>query len=140
MAESRVISRRAMIIGSVALAGGSILTLTLRWSRWTLPGSGGSAREEVIEIRLGELLGSGKPIRQLGRRYLDRFPDEAETTFLVSQLFGELPEASTASARDVAEHFRRAVEDDFERNAVEHLDGWILSKSELRLCALVSLL
>ena len=68
-------------------------------------------------------------IRRLGETYRDNFPSEDDPTIL-RKLVGEVAELSLAEA---------AIQDDFLNGDVVMLDGWILSRTEGRLCALFSL-
>jgi len=68
-------------------------------------------------------------VSRLGRAYRVSFPGENDSEILRS-LLAELAELSVAEA---------AIQADFLNGDVVMLDGWILSRTEGRLCALFSL-
>ena len=80
---------------------------------------------------------------RLGAAYLRTAPGEADLEKLVCALTSDNPdlvgsiEARDHEARDrVRSGVRRQIVADFERDAVVTLDGWILSRTEVRLAAL----
>jgi hypothetical protein len=75
-------------------------------------------------------------LARVGRRYLEAVPAERDVTVLRAEL-GELA-AATEPARHAAA-LERAVGRDFERGDILALDGWILSRTELRAAALFAL-
>jgi hypothetical protein len=75
-------------------------------------------------------------LARVGRRYLEAVPAERDVTVLRAEL-GELA-AATEPARHAAA-LGRAVGRDFERGDILALDGWILSRTELRAAALFAL-
>jgi hypothetical protein len=73
---------------------------------------------------------------RIGRRYLQVVPEEAKVQTLVKQLPGL---SSTADVLARRARFEQAVVADFERGRTMLLDGWLLSRTELRAAALVAL-
>ena len=71
----------------------------------------------------------------IGRRYLERFPQDPEHEVLaaVRSLGGETDPAAVRSAL----HAR--IKQDFARGDTVMLDGWVLSRSECRACAALAL-
>jgi hypothetical protein len=78
-----------------------------------------------------------RPPRALGRSYLELFSQERDRAFLQSAIIG------TKRPRDV-NHLRALLaqrrEHDFRTGDVAIVDGWVLSRSEARACALIALL
>jgi hypothetical protein len=72
----------------------------------------------------------------VGRAYLDACPEEADPGRLEALLTGELREGSLDSVRRRLANRRRG---DFARGDVVVVRGWVLARSEARLCALISL-
>jgi hypothetical protein len=71
----------------------------------------------------------------IGRRYLDRYPDDTLPATLARGL-------RTAGASDPAAArlaLRARVRGDFERGDTVLLDGWVLARSECQACAAVAL-
>lgn len=78
----------------------------------------------------------------LGREYLRTRAAEADADELARRLGlpgADLTALGPAEARSLKEEILRRHRDDFERGRVVDLQGWILSLTEVRLCALVSL-
>jgi hypothetical protein len=76
--------------------------------------------------------------KDLGVEYLARYPDEADSATLVSRLSTLVSPFSLltgVSAGRLHEGIRR----DFLQDDVVKMGGWLLSRTELRLCALVAL-
>jgi hypothetical protein len=79
---------------------------------------------------LQELFADEAQIRQLGALYLSAHPDESGIGVL-RDLTASAEDPSLAAA---------AISHDFEHGNVVTVDGWILSRTEARHCALFSLL
>jgi len=77
------------------------------------------------------------PPRALGGSYLELFPQERNCAFLRTAIIG------SKRPRDV-NHLRALLaerrEHDFRTGDVAIVDGWVLSRSEARACALIALL
>ena len=94
-----------------------------------------------LAARLAALFSAPESAAILGRAYLAEAPAEADPDGLVARI---LPESS---ARELAaldgERLRALVAErqrgDFAAGRTVALDGWILSRTELRLCALAAL-
>ena len=73
---------------------------------------------------------------RLGRSYLDAHPTQARRAVLVRDLVGPTEPASAADAsREVATRIRN----DYAARSTVVVDGWVLSRTEARLYALVAL-
>lgn len=77
----------------------------------------------------------------LGRRWLQNEPAPADVASLLHQLIADTPQWRIAlrspSAVRVLAAERTAL--DFTQGATVELDGWVLSRTEIRLCALAAL-
>lgn len=86
---------------------------------------------------------SARSARAVGRAYLAATPNERAADALVERLTARLPagRASLASDSDVElrAQLHRAIEQDFAAERTVQLDGWLLSQTEARLCALTAL-
>jgi hypothetical protein len=71
-----------------------------------------------------------------GRRYLELVPRERDAAVLRARL-GAFSDPADVLAHTAA--FEQAVRHDFERGDILALDGWILSRTELRAAALFAL-
>jgi len=69
----------------------------------------------------------------IGRAYLEVAPDEGDVHHLTSTLRSHLPAGPLRAA--VAQR----VHDDFDSQRVVTVDGWVLSQTEARLCAIAAL-
>jgi len=127
------LSRRTFLGGLLAVAAST--ALGLRW--WQ-----GRRRPDFPVADLLELLNHRDSALLLGRLYRDAVPVENGKEPLIAVLAatfrtaGELPAGDQVSLRRlVNEYIRR----DFTRDRVVAVDGWLLSVTEARLCALASL-
>lgn len=111
-----------------------------------LPGAflAGSGREvlQPFATRLNRLFSQERSARAIGERYLARVPDEADATILTARVAGDmqgylrLASADTPTLRALLAAQQR---DDFAHGRTVTIDGWVLSCTEARLCALVTL-
>jgi len=88
--------------------------------------------------RLVGLLHDGESARAVGRAYLLQEPAEADVTHLMALL-----DPVGVAARGEAELLRQTIaarhRNDFGCGRTVILDGWILSRTEVRLCALAAI-
>jgi hypothetical protein len=73
---------------------------------------------------------------QLGRSYLSAHPSEANRATLVRQLAGPI---APASAERAAHGVGARIREDYAMGHTVVVEGWVLSRTEARLCALVAL-
>ena len=71
----------------------------------------------------------------LGRLYLNRYPEEDSLDTLVLHLRLQTRNEGFA----IHEHIRSQVRRDFESGNCVRIDGWVLSRTEARACALATL-
>lgn len=72
--------------------------------------------------------------RAIGRRYLAAEPGEADAVFLAEQLFGD--DRTSLSLAEMRQAVGAARTRDFANGDTVLIDGWLLARSEVRLCAL----
>jgi hypothetical protein len=90
------------------------------------------------------VLPSQSSARAVGRAYLAAHPEDADPARLL-HLLEEVPPVGRALARRhadpraIASAVGEAVRDDFVARRTVKLEGWVLSQTEARLCALCSL-
>jgi hypothetical protein len=119
---------------------------------WSLAGVAGCAlgggifwwrqatRAGILERLTAPLSGSAAAQR-LGTLYLERYPDESVPERLASLVLEDVDaSALSAGPEDVAAAFRTRTARDFDEGRVVEVDGWILSRTELRVCALAVVL
>jgi len=95
--------------------------------------------QAVAQHPLARRLGQPAAIARVGRNYARRVPSEADAAILRRLL--ELPardwDGDSAAARAWAASFLVRHRRDFRDGRTEHVRGWMLSASELRLFALI---
>ncbi len=77
-------------------------------------------------------------LRELGRKYLARVPGEGSAKILLSRLVADGPRRG-ADADEGASEMAIQAEQDFRTNKILIIDGWIISETEARQCALLAL-
>jgi hypothetical protein len=96
-----------------------------------------------LGVRLTELLGRRDSARVVGREYLRSTSGGLSSRELVDAITSELPggreAASAASRSELHEMLAARVRKDFEDELTVNLRGWIVSRTEARLCALTAL-
>jgi hypothetical protein len=99
-----------------------------------------SAAADGLAARLRTLIVDHAAARRLGRLYIRQVPAEDDPRTL-ARLTLALPETQQADAIDLDHNSLRVrldarVREDFASGATVQLDGWVLSRTEARLCAL----
>jgi hypothetical protein len=93
--------------------------------------------------RLAELLRHPAGARAVGAEYLRARPGAATAAALVDELVGGLPGGhavlAAASDRELRALLAARGSEDFEQGRTVVVRGWILSETEVRLCALAAL-
>lgn len=88
-------------------------------------------------LRWTEQLSQGINVDDLGREYLTRYPEEADPSTLIAKLAAALPFLAPLTEWGTsAEPLREQMGRDFSQGQVVKMGGWLLSRTELRLCAL----
>ena len=124
-----VVGRREFLVRAVSAA-------LAAFSAAALPQRPHADESRIAEQRLANLFHDKAAALAVGRRHLERYPDEGDRLVLLAALFpGGLPAADTALRSQLARQRQR----DFETGRVVILDGWTLAISESRLCAMVEL-
>jgi hypothetical protein len=127
-------TRRTFLAGLAAGIVGAAIGLRLYWS-------GGSAARDAQ--RLAGLLTHADSAALLGRLYLAGHPREADATRLVTLIGAAAGAALTPISAATDEALRAGLEErirtDFIAGDRVAVGGWLLSITEARLCALVSL-
>lgn len=128
------VSRRAFLAAAaLAAAGGGA-------AAYRLLSEDGFDREFEQTADVARLFDELEPARRIGRAYLGAHPAEADEETLVRLLeaspgWGRAWDASPAQLGELA---RSALARDFDRGRTVEVDGWILSRTEARLCALTT--
>ena len=128
-----LLSRRA-IFRWLVLSGVAAALLYLFRGEWMARSSSAPVRADGR----GGLFTARQSARTVGAKYLDLRPDEADVSILAQAL--RLPDRDPAHAiatnreRLFAQH-----REDFRQGRMVQLNGWYLSVTELRLCALAHL-
>ena len=98
------------------------------------------ALDSKTTAMLTSMLGNTESARTVGNAYLRANPNDADRALLE----GNLSDSSARNGRCVDQRRLRSaiisrVRSDYEFGQVVRVDGWILSQTEARLCALVTL-
>ena len=94
--------------------------------------------------RLIEILHDARIVAELGTRYRERVPGEDNADLLTHAILGhtrsDLQAPSLAESATLRAHLDALVRADFAEGRTILLDGWIVSLTEARQCALFSML
>ena len=83
-----------------------------------------------------------KTIHEIGEIYQKQAKDESDETVLVKLLSADKqgkPISETADSASIASILSQKIQQDFEQNKIVVVNGWVLSLTEARQCALFSL-
>jgi hypothetical protein len=131
------LSRRRFLLLSAAfatplVAAGSLPALLSHVSAWS----------QTPSERLVDLFRRKESARVIGRTYLQACPSEARASCLVDEIASGLEGGAGALRTGNAELKRRLalrIRNDFAEDEIVCLEGWVLSRTEARLCALATL-
>jgi hypothetical protein len=89
-----------------------------------------------------QTIGQAPLVHRLGRTYRARWPDENDPNILASAIRREEPASASSpvAGSDLDAHVDQRIRQDFEAGRTAQLEGWILSVTEVRQCALYSIL
>ena len=100
-------------------------------------------RQEPLTSRFARLLNDRDSARVIGRAYLHEYARGADGDVLLGQILRDMAGGGGRIAWAGDEELKAAVEarirQDFADDRVVKLEGWILSRTEARLCALTTL-
>jgi hypothetical protein len=101
-----------------------------------LPGTADAPLARWLKCMVADL----ESARRVGQVYLQKAPEEADRDRLLMQIF---PELTPARQIDSPAAWRRAYtakcRQDFAEGQTVRIDGWVLSLTEARLCALAAI-
>ena len=101
-------------------------------------------QQQLLPMRLVALLTHTESAKAIGNEYLQKYRLEANAHILIDKIASSPAvndvEPFIATDRTLHELIDRMIHDDFEVERVVKLQGWILSLTEARLCALAALL
>jgi len=80
-----------------------------------------------------------KSIMETGKQYIGMVPQESSSSTLESLLTEKMDISRSTPPEKVHEHFDALSTADFKANRTIIIDGWVLSTTEARQCALFSL-
>jgi hypothetical protein len=127
--------RRGFVIGIASFAAALLANLPLRAD--PLPGGPEALR------RLAGTFDHPHSAAAIGRTYLRQYPAEAAPQRLASEIARDLDCLGCRLPRAEEAHLRSAVRErirrDFAEGVVVNVDGWVLSRTEARLCAIAAL-
>ncbi len=121
---------KASVAAAVVVAGGVV-----KW-RFFAPSKLALAFPLVLSAFCDEAT-----LREVGRKYLAQVPAEGTASVLLSRLEAEgAPRGADASpAIEGAGEAASQAEQDFQAQKILVIDGWVISRTEARQCALLAL-
>jgi hypothetical protein len=123
------VNRRQFSITAAALAVAPLGT-------WI--GGASIASDLTFETQLQRLFSTPRHAIDLGRRYLQLHPEKASRVALMGDLVGHNDDSSMGN-HPLANLVAYWQERDFHEGVVVVLDGWVLARAEVSLCALLFL-
>lgn len=134
-AETRTAERRRGLALLAAATGGALSTPLRGFSvgdlaTWELVG----VPDGVDALERFRRAVDGDAIRRLAADYLDASQDPADASWLVSRV---LEDASPGE--DLCGYMRRKVSEDYDAQRTHSFDGWLVSRTEARLLAVLAL-
>lgn len=98
--------------------------------------------EQKIARRVAGLFEHPDSAREIGREYLKLVPSDSDLAVLVRKMIpdaGRMKFLSTAGKKSLRRYIASSSREDFRQGRMVCVNGWMLSQTELRLCAIVGL-
>jgi len=121
-------TRRAFLIGLTAL-----VAVRIAPARSTPPATEIS---QYLEHFFPEHLATAIAV---GDRYLEMVPSERSKASLAASVFGNSTPERAGNIRALTDHVRDLRRRDFQSGDLVSIDGWMLARTEVRLCALAAI-
>ena len=141
MSDPSSVSRRGFVAATIAAAALPLLSSVPWLARATDAISNPGA---TVSAKLAELLASRRSAAVIGLAYLDLCPAERHPDLLGDLIAADLDIGGTPVQSLGPERIRALVgaqvERDFALAQTVEIDGWVLSRTEARLCALTALI
>jgi hypothetical protein len=138
MSKAPAMNRRQFMLLALAVTGSLA-------ARSKLPGvaSGWLKPENLLRSKLTTLFIHLESAQTIGLAYLQSYPNEADAQRLEDQIAmgiaGGRAVLAAASTREISALINNRIRQDFEAEQVVKVQGWVLSITEARLCALSAL-
>lgn len=130
-------SRRRLLARVMPTLAGIAL---LNQARFAVSGAGHDASVDARAIRgLRGMFRDPHSPAQLGRAYLEQTPDEADPATLLMRIVKQphvRQQIAFGSEDDLRDWVRSRIRADFEAGALVNVRGWMIARTEARLCAL----
>ena len=137
MSASERIGRRGFIITALGLAAATVA------ARFDLTRSAIDGNPTNDADRLVRAFSSPESAAELGRAYLATAPGERSRTLLVDRIAAGLPNGysvvQTADDATLLSLLSQRFQEDFTVGDTVTVGGWVLSRTEARLCGLAAL-
>jgi hypothetical protein len=121
-------------VRALGLAG---LSLALVPAGYALKTGGSGSQSMAAWLR--SMIADLQSARRVGQAYLATTPEEADRDRLLAQLYPRLEPGADRSAAAWRESYMARCRQDFAEGRTVRIDGWVLSQTEARLCALATL-
>lgn len=113
------------------------LSAAVAWGIGQSANSAMAPSQHPLLDRLATLLPHQQSARSIGHWYLQQYPQEAH----IDQLLAALPAAlQTADVADLQRQLAQQIKADFTADQIVKVQGWLLARTEARLCALTAML
>ncbi len=126
----------------LALSLGGACAVFLQFGRLRMAHAG-LPQQDLLRARLSGLLRHTDSARIVGREYLHRYPQEATVSVLLDLIAADGAGGQAALSKGPDDELRALLDhkmrQDFADEKVVQLQGWVLSVTEARLCALTAL-
>lgn len=103
-----------------------------------------STTDHLLSAKLASVFYDRKSATVIGLEYLRRTPMEADarqlTNLICARWQGRYDDIAHADTARIKERLLRQQREDFEKGRIVNVQGWILSETEARLCALAALI
>jgi len=130
--DKPLLDRRALL--KMGLAASGVLGVGATW--WHH-----ASMENRLVLRLAGWVARSEDVTTIGQAYLERQPEEAHRDTLTRLLARDLSLFPYGVSDDeLRQRSRAKIASDFADANTLTVQGWILSRTELRLCALAALL
>jgi hypothetical protein len=138
MSKKLLFTRREFVATSISVLAGAILPAGVQAR--LLPDAG---YDDAIKKMLS-VFNHAESMKFIGRKYIEQVPAEQKESTLMEAILSGGPGAQfqhsmLSSQKEIKRFIRSRVKQDFISGQTVNIQGWVLAKTEARLCALAFL-
>jgi len=137
MSKKLLFTRREFVATSISALAGAILPA--EGLARVLPDAGYDAKKKMLSV-----FNHAESMKFIGRKYIEQMPVEHDEEILMEAILSggsgtQFQHSMLSNQKEIKRFIRSRVKQDFISGQTVNIQGWVLAKTEARLCALALL-